>query len=189
VKKLPEFKLDLIAQMFNPDKLIHQVAAWSLCQMSRDEYDKNVKRLGEQLRREMDDVVVSSEMMSSFEKVLFFEKIDVFKDIPGITLTYLGDMSEELTLEDGQTMVLDETMNNDFLVITSGRVDFFQKGEQVGRFEEGQFVGEMVALPHFVNTNLIIAKETTRILRFNKDKFYELLTDNVKLAGKILEFA
>jgi ATP:ADP antiporter, AAA family len=43
-------------------------------------------------------------------------------------------------------------------------------------------------LPNFVNTNLLIAKSDVVILRLNKDQFYELLSDNVKLADKILEF-
>jgi ATP:ADP antiporter, AAA family len=39
-----------------------------------------------------------------------------------------------------------------------------------------------------VNTNLLIAKSEVVILRLNKDQFYELVSDNVKLADKILEF-
>jgi CRP-like cAMP-binding protein len=46
----------------------------------------------------------------------------------------------------------------------------------------------MLGSPYFVNTNLIIAKSDAVILKFNKDQFYELLSDNVKLADKVLEF-
>ncbi len=46
----------------------------------------------------------------------------------------------------------------------------------------------MIGAPNFVNTNLVIAKSDLVILRFNKDQFYELLSDNVKLADKVLEY-
>ena len=46
----------------------------------------------------------------------------------------------------------------------------------------------MLALPNFVNTNLVIARSNVVIQKFNKDQFYELLSDNVKLADKVLEF-
>jgi CRP-like cAMP-binding protein len=70
----------------------------------------------------------------------------------------------------------------------SGSVDFYQRGEKVSEFETGQFIGEMLGLPNFVNTNIIIAKTDVVILKFNKDQFYELLSDNVMLADKVLEY-
>jgi CRP-like cAMP-binding protein len=73
-------------------------------------------------------------------------------------------------------------------VLVSGAIDFYQQGEFVSQFSQGQFIGEMMPLPNFVNTNLLIAKSEVVILKFNKDQFYELLADNVRLADKIIEF-
>ena len=86
------------------------------------------------------------------------------------------------------SLTLDEKLNNNFYVMISGAVDFFHRGELVSEFTQGQFIGEMLGSPNFVNTNLIIAKSDVVILKFNKDQFYELLSDNVKLADKVLEF-
>jgi CRP-like cAMP-binding protein len=103
-------------------------------------------------------------------------------------LSYLGDISEELRLDKGASLLLDESgNNNDFYVITSGSVKFFQKGKEVGVFKEGQFVGEMLASQQFINTNLMVAQTDVIALKFNKDQFYEILSDNVELADKILE--
>ena len=85
-------------------------------------------------------------------------------------------------------MILDEKSNNNFYVIVAGKVEFYKKGELVSEFTDGQFVGEMLGAPNFVNTNLVKAKESVVMLRFNKDQFYELLSDNVELADKIIEF-
>jgi AAA family ATP:ADP antiporter len=46
----------------------------------------------------------------------------------------------------------------------------------------------MLGLPNFVNTNIVISQSDAVILKFNKDQFYELLSDNVKLADKVLEY-
>lgn len=188
-RKFSEFKLDLIAQMFNPDKLIAEVAAWALCQISVDEYNQNVRRLGETARRDLDEVVLYMNRMSTFEKVLFFQKIEVFEGIPGITLTYLADISEEVLIRQGDTLVLDDRQNNDFLVLVSGEVDFYRKGAVMKQFYQGQFIGEMAASSGYVNTNLMVAATDTRILRINKDQFYEQLADNVKLANRVLDYA
>ena len=188
IQRIEDFKLDLIAQLFNPDALIKEVSAWALYQINPQEYQKNVRRLGEYQRRELDDLIIHSKKMTRFEKVLFFQKITVFENIPGITLSYLSDISEEIRMKAQQTVVLDERSNSSFFVLVAGSIDFYQRGQLVSQFTEGQFIGEMLGLPNFVNTNLLIAQSDVVILRLNKDQFYELLSDNVRLADKIIEF-
>jgi len=46
----------------------------------------------------------------------------------------------------------------------------------------------MLSAPGFANTNLIVGNEETVLLKINKDLFYELVSDNVKLADKVLEY-
>ncbi len=124
----------------------------------------------------------------TFEKVRFFQKISVFESITGIILSYLADISEEIHLAANESLTLDEKSNNHFYVLVNGSIDLYQRGEKISEFSEGQFIGEMLALPNFVNTNILVAQTDVVILKFNKDQFYELLADNVKLADKILEF-
>jgi ATP:ADP antiporter, AAA family len=133
-------------------------------------------------------LIIHSKKMTGFEKVLFFQKINVFESIPGIILSYLSDISEEIRVSKEHTLILDEKSNNNFYILVNGSVDFYQRGAQVSEFTNGQFIGEMLGAPNFVNNNLIIAKSDAVILKLNKDQFYELLSDNVKLADKVLEY-
>lgn len=188
IQRIEDFKLDLIAQLFNPDSFIKEVSAWALYQMNAEEYHRNVRRLGDYPRRELDDLVIHSKKMTRFEKVLFFQKISVFEDIPGITLSYLADISEEIRMKEQETLILDERSNAFFYVIVAGTIHFYQRGEYKSEFIQGQFIGEMLALPNFVNTNILTAQSDVVILKISKDQFYELLSDNVRLADKILEF-
>jgi len=55
-------------------------------------------------------------------------------------------------------------------------------------FNKGQFVGEMLSAPGFANTNLVVANEENSFAEDHKDLFYELVSDNVKLADKVLEY-
>ena len=188
IQRIEDFKLDLIAQLFNPDAFIKEVSAWALYQINPEEYHKNVRRLGDYQRRELDDLIIQSKRMTRFEKVLFFQKIAVFENIPGITLSYLADISEEIRMNAEESLVLDEKSNACFYVIVAGTIQFFQRGEMMSEFTQGQFIGEMLAFPNFVNTNVLIVQSDVVLLKFNKEQFYELLSDNVRLADKILEF-
>lgn len=187
-QQIADFKLDLIAQLFNPDALLCEISAWALFQIDADLYHEHISRLEASKKRTLDDLILHSKKMTVFEKVLFFQRIPVFEDIPGITLSYLADISTEIRIGKGESMTLDNSMNNDFYVIVTGSVQFYQRGELLATFKEGQFVGEMLSMPDFINTNLIVAQTDLITLKFNKDLFYELLADNVNLADKILEY-
>jgi AAA family ATP:ADP antiporter len=188
ILRIEDFKLDLIAQLFNPDLLIKEVSAWALFQINEEQYNQHTKRLGEVQKRLLDELILHSKKMMRFEKVLFFQKIKIFETIPGIILSHLAEISNEIHLPEGRSLTLDEKSNNNFHVIVTGSVEFFQQGNKIAEFGEGQFIGEMLGLPNFVNTNLLIAQTDVTILEFNKDQFYEVLSDNVKLADKIIEF-
>jgi ATP:ADP antiporter, AAA family len=188
IGKIDDFKMDLIAQLFNPDLLIREVAAWALHQINPDIYHSHVIRLGVAVRKELDELIVHSRKMTVFERVLFFQKVSMFDTIPGITLSYLADISEEVRLRRDETLILDEKSNNNFYVIVSGAVEFYKRGVLVTEYGQGQFIGEMLAVPNFINANLLMAKSDVVILKLSKDQFYALLSDNVKLADKIIEF-
>lgn len=187
--KSADFKLDLIAQMFNPDSLVREVAAWALYEVSEKDYFKNITRLPEHQRRELNDIIIHKKRLSNLEEVLFFQEIDLLEGISGLTLSHLADISEEVLLPEGQSLILDDKVNNNFYVLIEGKVDFYEKGIYVAEFSRGQFVGEMLSKHNYLNTNLMVAKSPARIIKFNKDKFYELLADNVKLADKVLQYA
>jgi CRP-like cAMP-binding protein len=189
--KIVDFSLDLIAQLFNPDRLIREVAAWALFQIDPESYRSNVARLEEQTRRKIDEVILDRGDQSSlmvFEKILFYQQISFFEGIPGITLSFLADISDEVKLHAQHSLSIDEKFNNSFYVIYSGSVKYYVKGNYEMDFNKGQFVGEMLSAPGFANTNLVVANEETVLLKINKDLFYELVSDNVKLADKVLEY-
>jgi MFS family permease len=186
-QKLDDFKLDLIAHMFNPDRLICEVAAYGLYQINESEYRKHSMRLNPSVKRHLDEVILRDKL-SLFGKVLFFKRIQVFQEVPGITLSYLADFSHQVPLKEGESLTLDDRVNENFYIIHSGTVDFYEKGARIATFTKGQFLGEHVSLPQFLNTCFIIAKTDVELISINKDLFYEQLSDDVRLADSVLEY-
>ena len=191
VQKISDFKLDLIAQLFNPDRLIGEVAGWALNQIDPALYVTNSTRLAEDRKRKFDRVILKKDerqQLMQYEKIVFYQGISVFYGITGLTLSYIADISKEVKLAEGEYLSVDERLNNDFFIIYNGSVQYYDNSRYVKDFHKGQFVGEMLSAPGFVNTNVLIAKETTILLKINKDQFYELLSDQVKLTDKFLQF-
>lgn len=190
-QRIEDFSLDLIAQLFNPDPLIRETAAWSLYQISPELYLSNVVRLGNDIKRELDYSILGNEKqftLMSYKKVLFFQQIPLFEGMAGLTLSRLADISKTVVLNDAEVLSVDEKVNNDFYIIYQGAVEYYFKGSFVVEYLEGQFIGEQLASSGFANSNMVKAKGVTILLKFNKDRFYELLSDHVKLADKVLEY-
>jgi AAA family ATP:ADP antiporter len=92
--KISEFRLDLVAQLFNPDKLIQEVSAWALHQIDPKQYEVDSRRLGEETKKNFDAAVLrgADSRLMSFEKVLFYKAIRIFEGTPGVGLSYLADI-------------------------------------------------------------------------------------------------
>jgi ATP:ADP antiporter, AAA family len=189
-RKIVDFKLDLIAHLFNPDRLIREMAGWALYQIDEEEYHRNVTRLDEVSKRWLDRCIISNQQIQLrlFQKVIFFQSLPLFDGVSGVALSFLADISKEQRLRADESLSIDEKINNDFFIVYSGSVQYYDKSRYVADFGKGQFVGEMVSSAGFANSNLIITKEESILLKINKDQFYELLADNVKLADKFLEY-
>jgi hypothetical protein len=190
-QKISDFTLDLIAQLFNPDRLIREVAGWALYQIDPKHYEVNSSRLDEDQKRWLDRAILKKNKdnkLMLYERASFFQSISVFDGIPGLVLSFLADISKEHHLQADEFLSVDERLNNEFFIIYQGSVQYYEKSRYVRDFGKGQFVGEMLSAPGFINTNLLIAKEATTMLKINKDQFYELLSDNVKLTDKVLQF-
>lgn len=190
--RIPDFNLDLIAQLFNPDPLIREMAAWALYQISPEEYASNMERFGPEAKRQMDTLILPGHAharRSLFDKILFYREMEIFQGISGLALSFLADWSSEAAMAPGESVVIDERNNNQFFIVYSGEVDYYQRGEKKATYQQGQFIGEMLAIPGYLNANILISREGATLLRLSKDHLYELMAGNVKLADRILEYA
>lgn len=190
-QKVADFQLDLIAQLFNPDRLIREKAGWALYQIDPVAYESNSKRLDEDVKRWLDRAIIPRHPQTKlrlFEKIVFFKSLPIFSGIPGVALSFLADIAREIRLAPDEFISIDEKVNNDFFLVYRGSVQYYEKSRYMMDYSAGQFVGEVIAPVGFANSNLLITKESTILLKINKDQFYELLADNVRLADKVLEY-
>ncbi len=191
VQKIEAFTLDLISQLFNPDPLISESAAWALYQLNPDLYLTNSARLGENVKKSLDASILGkghNPPILLYDIVLFFQTIKLFEGLAGITLSYIANISGTIFLKQDQVLSSDIDQANDFLLVYKGQVQYFEFGKNISDFKEGQFLGEYLFSSNGLNPNEVVAKEDTILLKFNKDIFYELLAGQVKLADKVLDY-
>ncbi|MFN5170770.1 MAG: HEAT repeat domain-containing protein [Cyclobacteriaceae bacterium] len=188
--KLIAFKLDLIAQLFNQDVLIRQQAAWALHEIDGTEYRENRSRLPYEVARRLDEVILSGDTRRKrlYEEIVFLEGLPAFTDIPGINLSYVAEMGAQVSLEPGNTLALDDKANQFFYLVMGGVLQVYRQGRYVKDIAEGAFVGEALSIAGTHRAHLLVAKERADLLQLDKERFYELLAGNMKLADQFLEY-
>ena len=191
ILKIDDFTLDLIAQLFNPDQLIRETSAWALYQIDPKLYDTHSTRLGDDIKRSLDAAILgrgNEKAILLYDKVLFLQRIKLFEGLAGLTLSYVADMSKNVFMTRAQIIPIDVYQSKNFLIVYEGEIQYLESGRHVADFLEGQFLGEQLVESGRMNANAIISKNETILLKFHKDEFYELLSDQVKLADRILEY-
>ncbi|MEQ8416617.1 MAG: HEAT repeat domain-containing protein [Imperialibacter sp.] len=106
---------DLIANLFNPDKLILQTSAWIIYQKDKAEYQRHTRRIRPGVKKDLDRAIVPPTFVETeedlhmkmllIEKAVFVKGLDLFKTIPGSVLTDVVDASEEVRMKEGITFI------------------------------------------------------------------------------------
>ncbi|MBL7845821.1 MAG: HEAT repeat domain-containing protein [Cyclobacteriaceae bacterium] len=190
-ERISEFNLDLIAQLFNPDPLVREMAAWALYQIDPREYESNMERLGMDLKRQMDTIILPGQAharLSVLDKVLFFKNLEIFKGISGLELSFLADAATEQAMNANESIVVDEKANAQFYIVYRGEVEYYERTEMKRAFSQGEFIGEMPNIPGYLNSNLLVSRQGAILLRLGKEHLYDLMASNVKLAEQVLDY-
>ena len=191
--KFNDFKYDLIANLFNRDLMIKEMAAWALLQLGEKIYQENISRLPQEDQDHLNKVIVTSGDEPAggqliFQKVLFLKSMEIFSGVSGLVLSYVANDMVNQRLLEGETLAVGNTSSDDFIIIRSGHLNYYRKGNLQKTMEAGEFIGETLANEEEDGLNVLVALDDTELLLINKDRYYELLSDNVLFAQSVMRF-
>ena len=191
--KIAEFKYDLIANLFNPDMMVKQMAGWGLYNIDPELYFEHITRLPALIKSELDSKILNRDLAIEhgdlvFEKVRFLQSMDVFSSITGLILSYVADDMPGKILSEGETLNLAGDMAQYFIIIRSGQANLYSNGELQRTLGVKKFIGEQIENQDDNSSNLIVALEETNLLLINKDRYYELLSDNLLFAQSVIRY-
>ena len=182
------YTMDLVAQLFNPDKMLRELAAWALYIVAPDLYEEHTIRLKPEQKKHLDEVILNERKYKKYDLVRFLKRLDLFKGTPGLIISQLVDLTNELFVPEGEMISIDSNKNSYFFVILNGSVNLYESGNIKGNLGKGEFIGELTYTQDYLRSGLIIAVEDTVLLRIPKDQFYELLSENIRLAQNVVEY-
>lgn len=191
-----KYDMELISNLFNPDYLIKEISAWAINEIDPKMYVEHVDRLELNERNYLKNLQLgqhfdyASELRPHMksEIISFFKKRTLLAELPSYILASIVDITENIYLE-GKTIITPSDWSNDnFFIIYHGVLDIINdNGEIIDHFEEGDFVGEQINIDLLEEGVSFNIHEDTVLLMIEKNKFFDLITNEYDVTLKLLD--
>jgi AAA family ATP:ADP antiporter len=186
INKDNRFSLELISNLFNPDFLIREAAAWSLYQTNAALYLEHITRLPKKDRQILDNKILPRPQLSvsglpsqlQINKVLFLQKQPLFESLPGNLLVSLADHIQEIHLQPGERINISFENNNNFYLVFIGYLNFMKKDIVLNFFTRGEFIGELLLENKSETGYDLVALSSSILFYIDKDKSYDIISSD-----------
>jgi len=187
--KNKSFENDIIANLFNPDDMIRQMAAWALYQLDESLYVEHIARLDNDFQNECNNRLKAKRRLGHgslvFEKALFLKSMFIFERVSSLDLSYMADSMERKTIDIGDTLSLGTELANSFIIVVTGNLSYYQEDEVKTNIKAGEFIGELVLDDKELESAMVVANKNTELYIIDKDLWHDLLADNITFAQSV----
>jgi len=191
-----EYKRGLVANLYNPDELLSEVAAHSIHLLDDELLKKTMKSLDKSKQGHIKNLMIGQEYASSltlrphmkFELVKFLKENSSLNMLPNYHLINLVDNMHEEYIEKNSTHIKDILNEDTLCFILEGSISIKKEGEQSRQyFVKGDMLKERNCVEIKDNISGTEILEDTVVLSVDKDKFYDLIVVKDTYFSKILK--
>ncbi len=198
VDSTADYSLELVANLFNPDELLRETAAWTLYLLYPDVYRKNIGRLPEDQRQtlnnkimepfENEDIADLGGRYFRYSLIEFLKNSSSLKMLSGLFLSQMVDRVEEFRVNRDFEVDLVSYRTNYFFFILKGEVVLFDANYNVEKkFDRGSYLGEFIFSGMEKRDFKLFMKEGTVLLQIEKNRYYDLVCNEFDTLERILE--
>lgn len=124
--------------------------------------------------------------MTTIERVVALQRIDLFADVPGRTLAAVARYATEVDVAAGTCVIVEGAVEDHLFAVVLGRLRVHHGDRDVTVLSAGSTVGELAALVPEPRAASVTALESSTLLRIDKPILDELLADRPALARGII---
>lgn len=182
----------LVANLFNPDKLLREISAYVIYQLAPHKYDKLSVRMSDKDRKEMNAFLLDEKDRANktlmFTKILFLKTIPVFKYISGALLANLVDYIEEIELTEEDVVSAEVFNGSDSVIIIYKGILSLADSDGLAKiqYEERGIFGDALASPTDSLFCTATAVTDTILFKINKERYYDVVSNYYALARAVI---
>ena len=182
-----EVKKSVVAQMFNPDSLLSELAASILYKHDKSVFNSiTARRLLQDKSFGLIVERLEKALPTKFEVCLFFGQSEAFGILNGLHISQIVDKAELIELADNEVISIKGEQNA--YLVASGVLEVLAKDKVSAQFTEASLFGNM-----FTNESLRLesakALGNARLFEINLNEVFDVLTNYKHLANQIVNTA
>lgn len=195
----------LIAQLFNNDTLLQEVAAWVMYYKDRESLDRISQRLRPEVRKFLYDTVEKNKLQEGLndgnfmgvEMIMFLKTVPFFENVKGLLLCDLYDKMINVNLKSGETIHIPQSEEDErIFIIADGEVFIKKDGKEIKRLKRQNVFGNIFSVQDRIEGDSLEAFGDAVVFHISVYDFYNVMADHHELAqgfikniGKTYELA
>ena len=190
--KNAEISYDLVANLFNSDKLLLQTAAYAIYLIDKEAYHLNTKRLRPSIKKELDRAILPPVYLDDeefqqdlllIEKVILLKSLPQFSEIHGEVITYMAEALDEIKVKSSTKIIElgDKGSNTPLYIIRNGEVSISTPGEEDKLLVKDQLFGEKLLLATEESGFEALTVTDCSLLVLRKEELFDLMAKHVDL--------
>lgn len=189
---IPEFRVSrgLIGQMFNPDRLLQETAAWVIYNKDKAQYRIVADRLPLRDKKFIDSSIENNQLLDGLddgfflgiEMVMFIKSLRPFSGIPGSILSDLADKIIPVDLRAQDKIIFNNPdENRPILICATGQLRLREGTNEVGIMEKGDVFGDLFQEGPSIKITEVEAMHRSVVFRINLPDFYFVMAKHHEL--------
>lgn len=179
--------IDLIANIFNPDKFILETVFHSIYRIDPEAYYFHSRRISPIVKAEIDRAILPPAFKTDedfyhqkkllLERVFALRETPFFRDLNGLILMTIAENSDEILL-DANVSLIDKGDSgiSPIYFVLDGEVELQFEDGGMGKVRKGEMIGEKIILDSSKFEFTAVTKEKTLLLLIRKEEFFDSLT-------------
>lgn len=124
-------------------------------------------------------------MLTIVEKVLFLQEVDIFEHTSTEDLAYIAAITNEVEFPPNSIIYHEGDISDSMYILIEGKVIHLRDGKD-SQYDKNYF-GSWALLDQESRVATAKTLEETRLLRIEREEFFDLLADHVQITESILK--
>ena len=126
-------------------------------------------------------------MLTTIEKVLFLQDVDIFKNTQTEDLAHIATITEEIELKQDHTIFKQGEISDSMYLVIEGEVKLERDGKVILIAKPKKDFGTWALFDDEPRVFTATTVKDSQLLKIEKDDFYDLLADHVQITQGILK--
>ncbi len=194
---MPEFRVSrgLIGQLFNPDKMLQETAAWVIYHKDQNVYESVSQRLPHGDKKKIDQSIANNQLVDGLddgfflhiEIVFFLQLVHAFRGVSGSVLSELADRITSIDLRKNEQRAVAASAEPPIFIVAHGVVEFTLANGEIITLKKGQVYGDVFYIESPPPAKMLKGLERAVVFQLQQADFYFVLANHHETVQTMLK--